>query len=95
MSKAKRSGKIFVDYLRNSRGATFIAPYSARAREGAGIAFPVEWQDLTAKFKPEAFNVRSAKKLLAKRRRDPFAALLTQHQRLPMLEAAPRARSRR
>jgi bifunctional non-homologous end joining protein LigD len=98
MSKAKRTGKIFIDYLRNSRGATFIAPYSARAREGAGIALPVEWEELAAKIKPDTFNVRSAKKLLAKRRRDPFAALLAQHQRLPSLQVvqvAPRARSRR
>ncbi|HEY3665491.1 MAG TPA: DNA ligase D, partial [Polyangiaceae bacterium] len=95
MSKAKRTGKIFVDYLRNGRGATFIAPYSVRAREGAGVAFPVEWEDLTAKFKPEAFNVRNAKKVLAKRRRDPFAALLTHQQRLLNLPVAPRARSRR
>ncbi len=43
MSKAKRQGKIFVDYLRNGRGATFVAPYSPRAREGALIAMPVAW----------------------------------------------------
>ena len=45
MSKAKRQGKIFIDYLRNGRGATFIAPYSPRAREGAMIAMPIEWDD--------------------------------------------------
>ena len=85
MSKAKRTGKIFIDYLRNSRGATFIAPYSPRAREGATIALPVAWEELTARFKPEAFNVRSAKKLLAKRGRDPFASLLEHQQALPSL----------
>ncbi len=83
MSKAKRQGKIFIDYLRNGRGATFIAPYSTRAREGATIAMPVEWDDLSAKFKPEIFNVRSAKKYLNKRRVDPFASLLKARQKLP------------
>ncbi|HEX7454200.1 MAG TPA: DNA ligase D, partial [Polyangiaceae bacterium] len=95
MSKAKRTGKIFIDYLRNGRGATFIAPYSPRAREGATIACPVEWEDLTAKFQPAAFNVRSAKKLLAKQRRDPFAPLLNLHQPLPPLNAAHSRRPQR
>lgn len=45
-SKAKRKGKMFVDYLRNGRGATFIAPYSTRARPNATIATPVEWSEL-------------------------------------------------
>jgi len=83
MSKAKRRGKIFVDYLRNSRGATFIAPYSPRAREGAMIAMPVEWDDLSAKFKPESFSVRTAERYLSKRRVDPFASLLKARQKLP------------
>jgi len=83
MSKAKRQGKIFIDYLRNGRGATFIAPYSPRAREGAMIAMPIEWDDLSPKFKPEIFTVRSAEKYLSKRRSDPFASLLKARQKLP------------
>ena len=46
MSKAKRRGRIFVDYLRNGRGATAIAPYSTRSRAGAYVATPVSWQQL-------------------------------------------------
>jgi bifunctional non-homologous end joining protein LigD len=46
MSKAKRRGKIFVDYLRNQRGATAIAPFSTRARKGAPVAVPVSWERL-------------------------------------------------
>jgi len=87
MSKAKRKGKIFVDYLRNGRGATFIAPYSPRAREGATVAMPVEWQDLTPKFKPEDINVRSAARYLEARKTDPFASLSKTRQKLP---ASPR-----
>ena len=56
MAKAKRGGKIFLDYLRNGRGATWVAPYSARAREGAGVSMPIEWSAL-AKVDPAKFNV--------------------------------------
>ncbi|HET7543157.1 MAG TPA: DNA ligase D [Polyangiaceae bacterium] len=91
MAKVKRKGKIFVDYLRNSRGATFVAPYSTRAREGAPIAMPIEWADLSPKFAPEVFNVRSAAKLLKARRVDPFETLLKARQKLP--SAAKMART--
>ncbi len=46
MSKAKRKGRIFIDWLRNQRGSTAILPYSARARSGAPVAAPVSWSEL-------------------------------------------------
>jgi bifunctional non-homologous end joining protein LigD len=54
MSKAKRTGKIFIDWLRNERGSTAIAPYSTRARDGAPVAVPVTWDELE---KLEAANL--------------------------------------
>lgn len=57
--KAVRGKKIFVDYLRNGRGATAIAPYSTRAREGAPVAAPVSWDELERGVDPKAFTVRS------------------------------------
>ncbi len=44
--KAKRTGKIFIDWIRNGRGATSIAPYSIRARKGAGVSMPIAWAEL-------------------------------------------------
>ena len=44
--KAKRAGKIFIDWMRNGRGATSIAPYSIRARKGAGVSMPIQWEEL-------------------------------------------------
>ncbi|HEY3500965.1 MAG TPA: non-homologous end-joining DNA ligase [Polyangiaceae bacterium] len=82
VSKAKRKGKIFVDYLRNARGATFVAPYSTRARENAPIAVPIEWDELDARFDPSRFTVRTVRKRLEKLARDPFERMATLRQRL-------------
>src|SRR4029453_13581030 len=70
MSKAKRTGKIFVDYLRNGRGATFIAPYSTRARSGAPVAMPVEWNELR-QLRADTFTLATVPERLARLERDP------------------------
>ena len=56
-SKAKRRGKIFVDWLRNERGSTAIAPYSTRAREGAPVATPVSWDELAGLDRANGFGL--------------------------------------
>ena len=62
--KNQRKGRIFLDWLRNQRGATAVMPYSARARQGAPVAAPVSWDEL-AKLKSGAeFSVRDADQLL-------------------------------
>ena len=64
MSKAKRKGKIFIDWLRNQRGSTAIMPYSARAREQAPVAVPVGWDELADIASPGAWTIKDAKILL-------------------------------
>ena len=73
MSKAKRGGKIFLDYLRNDRMATAIGVWSPRARPGAPIATPVAWKDLRKGFDPSAFTIETAGPLL--KRADPWKDL--------------------
>ena len=72
MSKAKRKGKIYVDYLRNQRGATAIAPYSTRARPGAPVAAPVHWDELTKNYKDTYYDIFSLPNRLTKLRKDPW-----------------------
>jgi bifunctional non-homologous end joining protein LigD len=64
MSKAKRKGKIFIDWLRNQRGSTAVLPYSARARPGAPVAVPVSWDELDAMTNAHPFSIDAADKLI-------------------------------
>lgn len=60
VTKAKRGGKILVDYLRNGRGQTAVAPYSTRAREGAPVSMPVAWDEIAGLGVANGFTVRGA-----------------------------------
>ena len=71
MAKAKRKGRIFVDYLRNGRGATAIAPYSPRARGTAPVAVPVSWDELKTIPSASVFKLRDMSARLAEP--DPWA----------------------
>jgi bifunctional non-homologous end joining protein LigD len=59
-SKASRTGRIFVDWLRNDRGSTAISPYSTRAREGAPVAMPVSWDELGGLTAANVFTITNA-----------------------------------
>jgi bifunctional non-homologous end joining protein LigD len=73
VSKAKRKGKILVDYLRNGRGATAVAPYSTRARAGAPVSMPIGWDELGPDIGPATFTVANAPARLANLTVDPWA----------------------
>ena len=62
--KVERKGRIFLDWLRNQRGATAVLPYSARGREGAPVAAPVAWEELDKYDGGHHFSIRDADKLL-------------------------------
>ncbi len=82
MTKADRKGKIFIDYLRNDRGATSIAPFSPRARHGAPVAVPMDWKELDAA-KPPRFLVADFSDWKSRLRHDPWVAMLKKRQSIP------------
>ena len=79
MSKAARKGRIFIDYLRNERGATAVAPYSPRARAGAAVALPLSWAELKLPKRP-VFEVADFSEWKQRLARDPWKDMLKTRQ---------------
>ena len=72
MAKVARKGKIFVDYLRNARGATAVAAYSTRARPGAAVSTPLDWSELSEAVRADHYRVSNIDRRLGHLRRDPW-----------------------
>ena len=83
MSKAARKDRIFIDYMRNERGSTAIAPFSPRARAGASVALPLSWAELKLPKRP-VFRVADFNEWKRRLSRDPWKAIQETHQRLAM-----------
>ena len=83
IKKVARNNRIFIDYLRNSREATAIAPYSTRARPGATVSAPLTWEELGSQKISNAFTVENLPKRLARLRRDPWENIGRLKQALP------------
>ena len=81
MSKAKRKGRIFVDYFRNDYTATAIADFAVRARPGAPAAVPVEWKELDKLTAANQFSIRDVVKRL--KRYKPESGRYEKRQKLP------------
>lgn len=81
MSKAKRKGRIFIDWLRNERGSTAIAPYSTRAKPEASVATPVTWTELDRIPRADAFTVPDVVRRLTEKS-DPWAGYFDVRQKI-------------
>ena len=82
MGKQHRRGRIYLDYLRNNRTNTSVAAFSTRARPGAPVSVPVAWTELS-RVRPDKLTLRTVPKLLARRKRDPWADYWGCAQQLP------------
>ncbi len=83
MSKAQREGRIFIDWLRNGRGATSVCNWSLRARAGAPVAMPIRWEELGRSGGPDAYDLRRAIKRAGMLKEDPWAGFAESRQSLP------------
>jgi bifunctional non-homologous end joining protein LigD len=83
MSKAKRRGKVFIDWLRNVRGSTSVAAYSTRAKPAAPVSVPLDWDELDERGGPAEYTAKNLGRRLARLKADPWAAYGKTRQKLP------------
>ncbi|HEY4193659.1 MAG TPA: DNA ligase D [Mesorhizobium sp.] len=76
LSKKARTGKIFIDYLRNGKGSTTVAPYSSRAKKGATVSMPIMWQEVHDGIAPNAFPIGDETTLRRFAQADPWKDFL-------------------
>lgn len=92
MTKAKRTGRIYIDYLRNGRGATSVCPYSVRVRSAAPVSLPIRWADLARITEPQPFTLGNVRRRLA-RLNDPWEGYFDVRQTLPSSKAVRHLRT--
>lgn len=90
ITKSRRQGKIFVDYLRNQRGMTAVAPYSTRARPGAAVSMPLSWEELKPGLGPAYFTVTNTPTRLAATLVNPWEGFRAAE--APLEKAKPRGK---
>ena len=83
MSKARRKGRILIDWLRNGLGATAVVSFSPRARPGAGVATRLTWREVTARLDPGAFTLKTVPARLRKLKADPWDGFDSTKNKLP------------
>jgi len=86
MAKSARQGKIFIDYLRNARGATSVAAYSTRAKPQAPVSVPLAWDELSPAITSGHYTIATLPRRLAGLKADPWARYWTVRQKLPKVE---------
>jgi bifunctional non-homologous end joining protein LigD len=82
MTKAKRTGKIFLDFFRNTRGATSVAAFSSRSRPGAPVSTPLSWEELPALQGATAYTVKTVPARLGALKADPWKGFFDVRQSL-------------
>jgi bifunctional non-homologous end joining protein LigD len=87
MAKSARQGKIFIDYLRNVRGATSVAAYSTRAKGEAPVSTPLSWEELSPAIRSDHYTIASLPRRLAGLKTDPWTKYWTTRQKLPRADA--------
>jgi bifunctional non-homologous end joining protein LigD len=90
MAKVKRKGRIFIDYLRNDRTSTAIAPYSTRAREGAPVAWPLDWDQLKRAKSGADYDVKKAMRAVKRMNSPPWQGYEDARRPLPAGSALAR-----
>ncbi len=86
IAKSERPGKIFVDYLRNGRGATAVVPYCLRAKEKSAVAMPIAWSDLKKLKSADQFTMKKAITWIKRRKKDPWKHMHDLQQRISVLD---------
>ena len=94
-SLAKRTGRIYIDHLRNRRGASAVAPYSLRAKERSAVALPIGWDELDALPASDHFTLGEALRKLARRKKDPWEGFFRLKQRISILDSEKKAAKKR
>jgi len=84
ISKAERSGRIFIDYLRNDPTSTAVGPYSTRSRPGAPVATPLVWDEVDDGLNPASFTVDTVPERVRRMKKDPWSDMDQIRQRLPI-----------
>ncbi len=80
MTKSRRMGKIFVDYMRNIRGATAVEAYSTRAKPGAPVSSPIEWVELKSGIRSDSFTIKNMPDRMKNLKRDPWEGFFNARQ---------------
>jgi len=86
-AREQRSGRIFLDYLRNARGATAVCSYSLRRRAAAPVATPLAWEELTQLRAPDQFRFANLQRRLQRLSADPWADISRVRQSLPRIRS--------
>ncbi|MFN3618803.1 DNA ligase D [Sphingorhabdus sp.] len=83
--KAERKGRIFIDWLRNQRGATAVQPWTVRAREGAPVAMPIDWDELTEVKSASAYSLKDVDTIVKRAGSSSLSNWAAKKQKLPSL----------